>query len=213
MSSNQFDPLDHFNQIVKQAQQDGSFKSENIQAYWEEADESAEQAKRQHEKQALGRRIQTLEVFHKLLGNIENAAEIGEAEFNTAVSKMAEYCRGLAEPTVRSRLSSNGHSKSADTYSSGRPIPRLRKIFDADEGTATVAYFRIAENGQLFLGDRSNKRNIWVNQDWSVLDNTVFPRMYIPRDGEWVEVPSRLDEFDVAWKRRGRSIYFVRIVD
>lgn len=213
MSSNQFHPLFHFNQIVEQAQADGTFASENIPTYWEEADSRAEEAKRQHEKLALARRMEKVEKLHSLLANIENAAEIGEAEFETAISDLEEFCGKVTKPSRRVRQYSNGSNQSVDTYSSGRPIPRLRKIFDADEGVATIAFFRIAENGQLFLGDRSNKRNIWFNADFSELDNTVFPHMHIPQNGIWKEVPSRRDEFEVEWKRSGRNIHFVRILD
>ena len=212
MSNNQFDPLYHFNQIVEQAQEDGTFKSDNIPAHWEVAAKRAELAKRQHEKQALDRRMRTLEQFHKLLAGIENAAETGESEFRTAVSEMANFCTKLAKPSSKTRSYLNGSKQSAETYSSGRPIPRLRKLFDGDEGVAIVAFFRRSEKGQLYLGDRSNKRNIWFNADESVLDNTVFPHMRIPQNGRWVGVPSKRDEFEVEWERVGRNIRFVRLV-
>lgn len=213
MSSNQFQPLFHFNQIVEQAQADGTFSNENIRAYWEEADSRSEEARWQHEKLALARRMETVEKFHSLLASIKNAAEIGEPEFETAIGDLAEFCGRATNSTRRTRQYSNGSNQSTDTYSTGRPIPRLRKLFDADEGVATVAFVRITENGQLYLGDRSNKRNIWVNGDWSDFDNTVIPKMSIVRNGEWVELPSKRDEFDVAWKRSGRNILFVRVLD
>ncbi|MCY4072034.1 MAG: hypothetical protein OXG60_12120 [Chloroflexi bacterium] len=213
MSNSQFDPLTYFIRLVEDERANGSFQSEQTPRLWSKAEQLAEEARRQYEKQALSRRMQTVEELHTRLASIENAAEIGETEFQTAISEMAEFCNRLAKPASKIRPYSNGSTKSADTYSSGRPIPRLRKLFADDEGVATVAFFRISENGQLFLGDRSNKRNIWFNQDWSVLNNTVFSSMYIPHDGEWVEVPSKSDEFDVEWKRSGRNIHFVRIVD